>query len=84
MGRSLLRLEPARTRFGRSRSAWYDDIAQGLMVPPVHLGPRCSVWPDDELDALMAARIAGRTDAEIRNLVADLVAARKQADKAAA
>jgi prophage regulatory protein len=37
-------------------------------------------WPSCEVDALIVARIAGKTDAEIRSLVVKLEAARKTAD----
>jgi hypothetical protein len=37
-------------------------------------------WPSDEVEAINAARIAGKTDEEIRTLVAKLEAARKDAN----
>jgi len=40
---------------------------------------RATGTPDNEVDALIAARIAGKTDEEIRALVAKLEAARKAA-----
>ena len=42
------------------------------MPAPVKLGERCAAWPSDEIAAINAARIAGKTDAEIRELVAQL------------
>jgi prophage regulatory protein len=36
-------------------------------------------WPSDEIDAINAARIAGKTDEEIIALVAKLEVARKTA-----
>ena len=45
----------------------------------VSLGPRCVGWPSYEVVALNAARIAGKNDQEIRELVAKLEAARKTA-----
>jgi prophage regulatory protein len=62
---------------GYSRSTLYARIAQGLWTRPVKLGLRSSAWPDDEAAALNAARIAGKTDDEIRSLVVQLEAARK-------
>jgi prophage regulatory protein len=55
------------------------DIQQGLFTPPVPIGARAVGWPADELAALNAARIAGKSDDEIRALVAKLEAARKAA-----
>jgi prophage regulatory protein len=45
----------------------------------ISLGPRCIGWPANEVAALNAARIAGKTDEEIRALVVKLEAARKSA-----
>ena len=64
---------------GRSRSAHYQDIQQGLFTPPVLIGARAVGWPADELAALNAARIAGKSDDEIRALVAKLLGDRKAA-----
>ena len=46
---------------------------------PVSLGPRAVGWPASEVAALNTARIAGKSDAEIRDLVASLQAARTAA-----
>jgi len=62
---------------GRSRSSHYLDIQQGLFTRPVPIGARAVGWPAHEVAALNAARIAGKTDEEIRALVAKLEAARK-------
>jgi prophage regulatory protein len=50
-----------------------------LWTKPVRLGPRCVGWPEHETAALNAARIAGKTDNEIRALVVKLHLARKDA-----
>lgn len=63
-------------RGGRSRSAHYIDIQQGLFTKPVRLGARSVGWPAREVEAINAARIAGKSDDEIRQLVAALHAAR--------
>ena len=41
------------------------------------LGARAVGWPSDEVDAINSARIAGKTDEEIRTLVAKLEDDRK-------
>jgi len=61
---------------GLSRSTIYLRIAEGLWTKPVSLGVRAVGWPSDEVDALNAARIAGKSDDEIRELVTKLEAAR--------
>jgi prophage regulatory protein len=53
------------------------DIKNGLFVKPVRIGLRAVGTPEDEVDALNAARIAGKSDEEIRALVVKLEAARK-------
>jgi len=50
-----------------------------LWTKQVSLGPRAVGWPANEVTALNAARISGKTDAEIRELVLKLEAARKVA-----
>uniref|UniRef100_A0A2X0QVD7 Phage transcriptional regulator, AlpA n=1 Tax=Candidatus Nitrotoga fabula TaxID=2182327 RepID=A0A2X0QVD7_9PROT len=42
------------------------------------IGARATGTPDYEVDALIAARIAGKSDEEIRALVIRLEAARKE------
>ena len=77
MSRTILRLPAVLNRRGKSRSAHYLDVKVGLFVPPVKLGLRARGTPDDEVDALVAATIAGKSDDEIRVLVAKLLAARQ-------
>ena len=52
-------------------------MAQGLWTRPVSLGARAVAWPEGDVAALNAARIAGQTDAQIRGLVQRLEAARQ-------
>jgi len=76
---NILRIPAVLKRRGRTRSGHYADIKSGLFVKPVKISARAVGTPDDEVDALNAARIAGKTDEEIRALVAKLEAARKAA-----
>ncbi len=57
------------------RATTYARIQDGTYPPPVKIG-RMSVWIDREMAAVNEAIIAGRSDDEIRQLVADLVAKR--------
>jgi prophage regulatory protein len=77
MTHTILRLPTVLRKRGRSRSAHYLDIQQGLFTRPVSIGARAVGWPEHDVDALNAARIAGKTDEEIRALVVKLEAARK-------
>ena len=57
---------------GYSRSTLYLRISQGLWTRPVSLGSRAVGWPAGEVAAINAARVAGRSDDEIRDLVTKL------------
>ena len=77
MTHTILRLPDIKTSTGLSRSTIYLRIAQRLFTKPVSLGGRAVGWPSNEVVALNAARIAGKSDAEVRDLVVKLEAARK-------
>ena len=79
MTRTILRLCSVKNESGYSRSTIYLRIKQGLWTRPVSLGPRATGWPASEVEALNAARISGKSDDEIRVLVAVLEKARKSA-----
>lgn len=74
---SILRLPSVKTNTGLSRSTIYLRIAQGEFTKPVSLGGRAVGWPASEVAALNTARIAGKSNSEIRDLVVKLEAARK-------
>jgi prophage regulatory protein len=76
---TILRLPDVKGATGLSRSTLYLRIAHGVFTHPVSLGGRAVGWPSNEVAALNAARIAGKPDAEIRELVAKLEADRKAA-----
>lgn len=79
MSKTILRLPAVRHRSGHSRSTLYDRIAQGLWTSQIKIGPRSVGWLADEVASLNAARIAGKSEDEIRQLVVRLEAARKSA-----
>ena len=62
---------------GDSRSTHYLNISKGLWTRPVKIGARSSAWPEHENEAINAARLAGKTEDEIRALVIELEASRK-------
>lgn len=59
-----------------SETTVYRDIARGLLPRPVRISSRAVGFPADEIAALDAALIAGRTDIELRAIVKDLERAR--------
>jgi prophage regulatory protein len=76
---TILRRKQVQARIGLSRSSLYLRIAEGIFPKPVSLGARAVGWPASEVEALNAARISGKSNSEIRNLVVKLEAARKTA-----
>jgi len=73
---TILRRKQVEAATGGSRSVIYLRISQGLFTKPVSLGARAVGWPACEVAAINKARIAGKTDNEIRSLVQRLQAAR--------
>ncbi len=77
MPQTILRLPVVKSNCGLSRSTIYLRISQGLWPKPISLGARAVGWPGNEVETMIAARIAGKSDEEIRTLVTQLQAARK-------
>jgi predicted DNA-binding transcriptional regulator AlpA len=73
----LLRPTEVEHRTGLKHSRLYADIAAGTWPPYVKRGPRISVLPEHELDAMLVAIIGGATPDDLRQLVKQLVARRK-------
>ena len=69
---TMLRRKSVIAESGLKNTNLYYHISKGLFTSPVKLGARCSAWPSFEVEAINAARIAGKTDDEIRELVAKL------------
>ena len=60
----------------RSHASIYNAIKAGLFTKLVQIGQRAVGWPSSEVQAINAARIAGKSEAEIRELVKQLHAKR--------
>jgi prophage regulatory protein len=60
----------------RSHASIYTAIKAGLFTTPVPIGQRAVGWPDYEVMAINQARIAGKSEADIRELVTRLHARR--------
>jgi prophage regulatory protein len=74
---TILRPKVVFTRRGRSRSAHYKDITDGLFVPPISIGDRAVGTPDYEVDTMISAQIEGKSKEDLRALVKKLVESRK-------
>ena len=69
--------QPAVTAMtGLSRSVLYAHVQRGLFTPPIHLGPQTAVWPRHEINAINAARLASKSEDEIREVVKAMIADR--------
>ena len=77
---AILRRKQVQAESGYSCSTIYLRIAQGLWPKPVSLGARAVGWPAGEVSAINAARIAGKSDDDIRALVASLELKRQTID----
>jgi prophage regulatory protein len=76
---AIWRIDACKAEAGyRSNASIYNLIREGLWTKPVPIGQRSVGWPDYEVRALNAARIAGKTGAEIRELVDRLHAKRSE------
>ena len=79
---AIWRIEQCKAEAGyRSHASIYGLIRVGLWTQPVKIGERSSGWPSEEVQAINAARIAGASDEQIRELVNQLHA--KRAEKLA-
>ncbi len=76
MFKKILRCWAVLDKSGEGRSTLYMKISNGLWTRPVRIGSRAVGWPDHEVDAILSARIAGKSDTEIRQLVKQLEADR--------
>lgn len=74
----ILRVKETLLRTGDTRSPHYAKAATGLFTRPIKIGgARSAGWPEFEVDAIVAARIAGTDDRGIRALVIRLHEQRK-------
>ncbi len=74
---AIWRLPAVKAELGhRSDASVYNAIRAGLFTTGVAIGQRARGWPSDEVSAINTARIAGKSDDEIRELVKVLQAKR--------
>ena len=80
---SILRMPAVKAETGhRSHASIYSAVKGGLFTKPIWIGQRAVGWPSDEVQSINAARIAGKSDAQIRELVDRLHAKRAELAKA--
>lgn len=67
---SILRMPAVKLETGhRSHASIYTAIKAGLFTRPVQIGRRSVGWPSSEVMAINAARVAGKSEPELRELV---------------
>ena len=78
----ILRLPSVKAEMGhRSDASVYNAIRAGLFPVGVQIGQRAKGWPDYEVNAINTARVAGKTEDEIRELVKSLYAKRSDVNQ---
>ena len=80
----LIRLPAVQLLTGYKRTALYDHIEDGTMTESVSIGARAVAWPENEIEAINRARVAGADDDAVRALVRRLHADRTAPLKEAA
>ena len=74
---AIWRIETCKQYAGyRSTAPVYNNIRDGLWTDPVKIGRRSVGWPASDVQAINKARIAGKSDSELRELVTRLHANR--------
>jgi prophage regulatory protein len=68
---NLLRIPDVKKASGLARPTIYRDIKRGTFPKPVKLGT-VSAWPEREVHSIINARVAGKSDDDIRQLVVQL------------
>ena len=62
----------------RSKSSLFLDEQSGLMPPAISIGDRSVAYLQHEIEAVIQARIEGKTNEQIKALVQELIKQRKQ------
>ena len=76
---SILRMPAVKLETGhKSHASIYSAIKAGMFTQPVQIGQRSVGWPSNEVHAINAARIAGKSATEIKELVNRLHAKRTE------
>lgn len=72
----IYRIKAVSIQTGLSPSTIYRRIKQNLFTKSIPIGGERVGWLSSEVDAINKARVSGKTDEEIKLLVAKLEAAR--------
>jgi prophage regulatory protein len=74
----LIRRPEVLQKTARSKSALQLDEKNGLFCPPISIGERAVAYIKQEVEAVIQARIEGKTNEQIKALVSSLIQQRKK------
>lgn len=74
---TVLRLPQVKAKTGLGRSTIYSQQADGSFPPCIRLGARAIGWLESEVDVVLHARSLGGDTNRIKELIVELVAARR-------
>jgi prophage regulatory protein len=76
---TIYRIAEVKRELGyRSHASIYQALRAGLFTKPVNIGTRSVGWPESEVKAIAAARIADCTEQELKALVKQLHQKRRE------
>lgn len=55
-----------------TRSAFYSYINKGLIPKPIKIGERSVAWVESEISEIIKARVAGKSNDELKGIVQQL------------
>jgi prophage regulatory protein len=70
---TIVRPSEMKALTGQAISSTYADAKKGLLPPPVKIGKRASGFIAREVAAVQQARIQGKSEDEIKQLVRNLI-----------
>lgn len=73
---TILRLPEVMRATGKPKSTLYRDIAEGTFPRGIKIGRRSGGWVSTWIARINAARIAGKSEEEIKQMVAEMNAER--------
>lgn len=68
----IIRMAELTKMTGLSKSAIFKHVRQRLFPKPIAIGPRAKGWPIFEVEEIIEARIFGKSNAEIKELVSNI------------
>ena len=74
----MWRLAQVEEAIGYKKSTIWQRVKDGLLPPPVRIGPGAVRWPSNEIHRIVAAQIAGQSQDVIAALVRQLVQDRQR------